>query len=380
MNRRTSWTVSSSWPTPRCDSVSHCSGISTPSAAVSAATVSTPERGRAVEQHPVVRRGSSARSSSAPLSTCSRPVRVSRSASARASSMVAGSRSTPSSVSMIDLGRRRGPWSARGGSTARGPRGRCRARTSGRPAGRGRRAAPRCPSSASAAPSEATVVVLATPPFWLATASVVVIEAPSCRTDSAGARRPRFAAARMSSTASPAPYRPRHRPHRRHRPRRSPTSSPSAATTWCWSPATHERLEALADELRATYGVAGRGAGRRPRPTATELALVEARLADASTGRSTCWSTTPASGSSGGSSTTPSSRSRPCSTCWSPPCCGSRHAALGADGRARARRHHQRLQRRGVPAARHATAPRRRGSPASARGPRSEYRAAGRHA
>ena len=65
MKRRTSWTVSSSWPTPRCDSVSHWSGISTPSAAVSAATVSTPERGRAVEQHPVVVVAeSSARSSS----------------------------------------------------------------------------------------------------------------------------------------------------------------------------------------------------------------------------------------------------------------------------------------------------------------------------
>ena len=37
--------------------------------------------------------------------TCSRPVRVSRSASARASSIVAGSRSTPSSVSMMHLGR-----------------------------------------------------------------------------------------------------------------------------------------------------------------------------------------------------------------------------------------------------------------------------------
>ena len=38
--------------------------------------------------------------------TCSRPVRVSRSASARASSMVAGSRSTPSSVLDDHLGRR----------------------------------------------------------------------------------------------------------------------------------------------------------------------------------------------------------------------------------------------------------------------------------
>ena len=45
VNRRTSCTVSSSCPTPRCDRVSHCSGTSTPFAAVSAATVSTPSDG-----------------------------------------------------------------------------------------------------------------------------------------------------------------------------------------------------------------------------------------------------------------------------------------------------------------------------------------------
>ena len=98
VNRRTSCTVSSSWPTPRCDSVSHCSGISTPSRRGQRRDREHAERRRAVQQHPVV---AVARSSSAIFTTCSRPVRVSRSASARASSMVAGSRSTPSSVSTI---------------------------------------------------------------------------------------------------------------------------------------------------------------------------------------------------------------------------------------------------------------------------------------
>ncbi len=101
MNRRTSWTVSSSWPTPRCDSVSHCNGISTPRGGGQRRDREHAERGRAVQQHPVVvRRARRA----PPRMTYSRPVRVSRSASARASSMVAGSRSTPSSVVEDDLG------------------------------------------------------------------------------------------------------------------------------------------------------------------------------------------------------------------------------------------------------------------------------------
>ncbi len=45
MNWRTSWIVSSSWPTPRWDSVSACSGISTCCAADSAPTVRMPSVG-----------------------------------------------------------------------------------------------------------------------------------------------------------------------------------------------------------------------------------------------------------------------------------------------------------------------------------------------
>ncbi len=44
-SRCTSYTVSSSCRTPRCESVSHCIGMSTESAAVSALTVSTPSDG-----------------------------------------------------------------------------------------------------------------------------------------------------------------------------------------------------------------------------------------------------------------------------------------------------------------------------------------------
>ena len=42
---RTSSMVSSSWPTPRWDSASHCSGISTERAAVRPLMVSTPSDG-----------------------------------------------------------------------------------------------------------------------------------------------------------------------------------------------------------------------------------------------------------------------------------------------------------------------------------------------
>ena len=54
MNRRTSWTVSSSWPTPRWDSVSHCSGIRTPVGRGQGGDREHTERGRAVQQDPVV--------------------------------------------------------------------------------------------------------------------------------------------------------------------------------------------------------------------------------------------------------------------------------------------------------------------------------------
>src|ERR1700712_2700524 len=112
--------------------------------------------------------------------TYSRPVRVSRSASARASSMVAGSRSTPSSVAMIaSVGSRPfvSTWctemSRASGSMPRlKVRHACGSRSTNRTP---------CPCSASAAPREATVFVLATPPFWLATASTwVLVITPYC--------------------------------------------------------------------------------------------------------------------------------------------------------------------------------------------------------
>src|SRR6478672_8193284 len=110
----------------------------------------------------------------ADLMTCSRPVRVSRSASARASSIVAGIRSTPSSVAMMtSVGS--SPlvstwWTESSRSSGSMPSEKVRHAWGSRSTSR-----TRWPSSASAAPSEATVVVLATPPFWLAIASVLVI-------------------------------------------------------------------------------------------------------------------------------------------------------------------------------------------------------------
>ena len=140
VNRRTSWTVSSSCPTPRCESVSHCSGISTPSAAVSAATVSTPSDG-----------GQSSSTQSYVAAVVGEVLErglddvlaagAGEQVGLGAGQLDRGRQQVDAVLGLDDhLARGRGPWSARGGSTARGPRGRCRARTSGRPAGRGRRA------------------------------------------------------------------------------------------------------------------------------------------------------------------------------------------------------------------------------------------------
>ena len=84
---RTSSMVSSSCPTPRWDSASHCSGMSTDRG-----------RGEPVDGQHAERRGQSMRmrsyrsrtGSSARASTCSRPVRVRRWTSEPARSMVAG--------------------------------------------------------------------------------------------------------------------------------------------------------------------------------------------------------------------------------------------------------------------------------------------------
>ena len=288
--------------------------------------------------------------------TCSRPVRVSRSASARASSIVAGSRSTPSSVSMMtSVGSR--PlvstwWTESSRSSGSMPSENVRQACGSRST-----SSTRWPSSARAAPSEATVVVLATPPFWLAT-RVWWSSRPIMPDRVARSRRhlcwthvaPRSAASWTARRT--ARHRPGHRPHRRHRPRVRPPARRAAATTSCSWPATSARLEAVAAELRAAYGVAGRGAARRPRRPRRSWPGSRPGSPTA-TGRSTCWSTTPASGSRSASSTTPSTQEQAMLDVLVTAVLRLSHAALGADGRARPRRHHQRLQRRGVPAPRH---------------------------
>ena len=108
--------------------------------------------------------------------TYSRPVRVSRSASARASSIVAGIRSTPSSVSRITSDGSSplvSTWCT-DSSRSSGSIPRLNVRQAW---GSRSTSSTRWPSSASAAPREATVVVFATPPFWLATARTRVCEA-----------------------------------------------------------------------------------------------------------------------------------------------------------------------------------------------------------
>ena len=134
------------------------------------------QRRRAVEQDHVV--GVARPRPARVRSTYSRPGRVSSCASVPASSMVAGSRSTPSSVGWMAIARRTRPsstsWTRQLDGLGVEPE-------------RERQAGLRVevdeehlrPCSASAAPSEATVVVLATPPFWLATA-MVRVTAPLC--------------------------------------------------------------------------------------------------------------------------------------------------------------------------------------------------------
>ena len=107
---------------------------------------------------------------SARLSAYSRPARISSIASAPARSMLAGSNvipstvvtsvalgsTSPSSTSCTDTGSLSGSWPS---EKVKQP---CGSRST---------SSTRRPLSTIAAPSEATVVVLATPPFWLATAS-----------------------------------------------------------------------------------------------------------------------------------------------------------------------------------------------------------------
>ena len=87
--------VSSSCPTPRWLNVSHCNGISTRWAAVRASVVKMPSVGG---QSSTMSSYALSSGLSADFSSCSRPVRISSICSAAASSIVAGSRSGPSSV------------------------------------------------------------------------------------------------------------------------------------------------------------------------------------------------------------------------------------------------------------------------------------------
>ena len=128
------------------------------------------------------------------------------------------------------------------------------------------------PSSASAAPTEATVVVLATPPFWLAIASVVVIGdhhagPPGCR----GGRH-LFGWHGMSG------HRHGHRPDRRHRPQLRPQLA-ARGHDLVLVARNVDRLAEVAAELRTSYGVEVEvlpaDLGDRE-----QLAAVEARLAD----------------------------------------------------------------------------------------------------
>src|SRR6478735_229440 len=163
----TSCTVSSSWPTPRWLRVSHCKGISTPLAAVRATVVKMSRVGGQSSRTTSYAVSSGA---SAALRICSRPVRVSNSCSAVASSMVAGTRSTPSWVLMTTSAASADPvstwWTESSTASGSYPNEKVKHACGSRST-----SSTRSPRSAIAAPSDATVVVFATPPFWLATAT-----------------------------------------------------------------------------------------------------------------------------------------------------------------------------------------------------------------
>ena len=177
----------------------------------------------------------------------------------------------------------------------------------------------RWPSSASAAPSDATVVVLATPPFWLATARTWCLDAagPFCPRPCCGSAAPSVNAGRHVAT-----HRPDHRSHRRDRPVLRPPARRSRARPG----AGRARPRAAGGARR---GAAARRTASRPRcssptsPTGTQLAARRgaARRPDAA-GR-------PAGeqrrlrAQAARSWTTPSRTSSTSSTCWSPPCSGS---------------------------------------------------------
>ena len=114
----------------------------------------------------------------------------------------------------------------------------------------------RWPRSCSATPSETTVVVLATPPFWLAIASVVVIAAivPLAR-----------AAPVRPVKCWPRAHRLDHRTDRPASATRSRAPWPPRATTSSWSRATRRGCRPSPTALSRSVLGQLRGAGRRPR-------------------------------------------------------------------------------------------------------------------
>src|SRR5687768_8156993 len=142
----------------------------TSSAAVNAFRVSTPRDG---EQSSSTTSYAWVTSSSAVRSAYSRPGLLMSWASVPASSIVAGSRSMPSSVCWMAIAAPTRPsstsWTLSSIASGSRPREKVRQDWASRSTRRTLR-----PCSANAAPSDATLVVLATPPFWFATAMVRV--------------------------------------------------------------------------------------------------------------------------------------------------------------------------------------------------------------
>ena len=261
--------------------------------------------------------------------------------------MVAGSRSTPSSVVTIaSVGA--SPlvstwWTESSRSSGSMPSEKVRHACGSRST-----SSTRWPSSASAAPIEATVVVLATPPFWLAIARTVVrrwLMSVPIMPDAPG--RDWYP---TCETATHVGDRTRHRPHGRHRPLVRPAARRARLRP---GPGRPRRGAAGEDRRRAARGPrrGGRGAVRRPdrpgRPGPRRGPARRRRPPGRPAGQQRRLR---AQGQ------VPRQRRRRRDRDARRP--GHRRAPAlprraQGDGRARPRRHHQRLQRGGVPAPRH---------------------------